>query len=141
MSWDIFIMDYPREIETANDIPDDFDPPFIGHRSDLIAKIGKALPDADFTNPDWGLLERPGWSIEFNMGDEEKLKSIVLHVRGGSGAVEVIAQILDLLNLRGIETGNGDFFTAGKEAQEGFDKWRRYRDQVVGGTTGNTNSP
>ena len=96
MSWDIFIMDYPREIETANDIPDDFDPPFIGHRTDLMAKISEALPDADFTNPEWGLLERPGWSIEFYMGDEEKLKSIVLHVRGGGGAVEVIAQILDL---------------------------------------------
>jgi len=95
------------------------------------AKIKELIPDADFADPSWGRIEADDWSIEVNIGVDEECKSFALHVRGGDEAVGVVAAILDHLNLRALDSQTGEFFIAGLEAPDSFQKWRAYRDQVV----------
>ncbi len=134
MSWDIYVQDLPKGIKTVDDIPEDFLPGTIGRRSEFIAEISAVLPEADFSDPSWGRIEGPDFSIEFNMGDEEEVECFALHVRGGDGAVGVIAAVLDRLGLQALATGTeSGLFEAGDAAQEGFARWRSYRNKVVGG--------
>jgi hypothetical protein len=131
MSWDIFVQDLPRDAKTMADIPDDFRPPTIGRRIDVISKILHVVPTADFSDPSWGIIDGGDWSIEVNIGKEEECSGFAFHVRGGDVAVGVVAAILEHLNLRALDAQSGEFFLAGPESVESFRKWRAYRDQMA----------
>ena len=131
MSWDIFVQDLPRDARSTADIPADFRPKPIGSRADVIRQINDLIPDADFSDPSWGRIEAEDWSIEVNMGADEECKSFALHVSGGDAVVGVVGAILKHLNLRALDSQTGEFFVAGAEALDNFQKWRAYRDQVI----------
>lgn len=114
MSWDLFIQDLPPDASSVAEIPDDFQPKPIGLRSELIASILEAVPEADFSDPAWGVFDAADHSIEFNMGGEEEAQSIALHVRGGQAAVATVKRVLKQLGRRALDSGSetGAFFTA-----------------------------
>src|SRR5689334_604191 len=112
MSWDIFAQDFPADVKTPGEIPDDFMPKSIGSRSSVIAMIKEAIPTADFSDPSWGLIGGDNWSIEVNIGKDENCDGFVLHVRGGDAAADAVARILDHLGLRAIDSQSGEFFVA-----------------------------
>lgn len=130
MSWDISIMDLPQDAHSVADIPDDFEPDTLGHRSELINSIRSVAPTATFPDPSWGEIVTPDFVIEFNMGKEEVVDSIMLHVRGGGAAAGLVADLLDYLGLRAIDVQSGDFFDR-SAAGESFAAWRSYRDSVI----------
>lgn len=132
MSWDIFVLDLPSDVKKVADIPKDYRPSPI-KRSEIINGIISAFPTANFVNPAWGLIVDQDWSIEVNLGSKEECDSLMLHVRGGDGAIGAVAAILRRLNLRAIDCGRGELF-AEDEAMESFRTWRNYRDQVVNST-------
>ncbi len=107
MSWDVFVQDFPANAQTLEDIPDDFHPGPIGHRSAIIQKIKEAVPSADFSDPPWGRIHGIDYSIEIVLGDEELLNGFMLCARGSDGAVEIISTILRHLGLRATD---GDEF-------------------------------
>jgi len=131
MSWDISIQDLPRDVQNVTNIPDDYLPSPLGSRDKVIARIHEVIPDVDFSDPTWGILDRPDFSIEFNMGVEEICNGFMLHVRGGVGAAETVARLLQHLQLRGIDCQTGDFFSL-EAAQDSFDQWQAFRDRVIG---------
>ncbi len=117
-------------METVEAIPADFAPRSLGPRSDIIAAIRKVAPAANFTDPAWGHIDAPTFSIEVNLGYDEVVHSFALRVRGGDGAIACIAAILDTLGVHAIDTSSGDFFDRGA-AMESLGRWHRYRDQVI----------
>jgi len=132
MSWDIVILDFPPDAVTVADLSGrDFKPGPLGPRNDLIARIREILPEADFKNPSWGVLDSEDFSIEFNMGRKETCDMISLYVRGGGHtAMVIVAKLLQHLKLRGIDCQTSEFFRY-DAAEESFRKWQKYRDQVV----------
>ena len=135
MSWDIYIQDFPATAKTVAEIPDDYQPSSAGSRADLISKIQEVVPSADFSNPDWGVFEGDGFSIEFQMGDAEHCRSITFLVRGGGSPAPLVAALLDRLQLRGIDCQTGEFFDV-EAARASFGSWQRYRDQILGARDG-----
>lgn len=81
MSWDVLIMKTKYDFEA----PEEEQPPVppLGQRDEIIEKLTRRLPNLDYRDKAWGVLEGEGFSIEFNTGDEELVDSIMLHVRGG----------------------------------------------------------
>ena len=133
MSWDVLIHDLPEGVERVADIPDDFRPSKLGSRAELIAAIRDVLPAADFSDPAWGTLEEADYSIEFSVGDDEEVGSIMLHVRGGDAAAATIDKLLTHLGKRALDCGAGEFFEFDGRSAEGLRRWRAYRDRVLGG--------
>lgn len=130
MSWDIFAMDVPPEFKSIEELPSDFAPRPLGSRSTVIAKIKAIIPIANFSDPSWGVIEKDGWSIELNMGDDAECRDFALHVRGdGDEAVEVVARILSGLGIRAFDPQSGGLFVAGPSATASFNKWREFRDK------------
>jgi hypothetical protein len=133
MSWDLFVMDLPLDATTIDDIPKDFVGAPLGSRSDLVARITDVVPEADFSDPSWGLIDGPDFSIEINMGRDEQVESFAFHVRGGDLAIGVVAEILDNLGLRAVDpqSETGALFTPAS-ARESLGAWRAYRDAALG---------
>ena len=134
MSWDISIQDLPASVQSVSDIADDYRPGVLGARDEVIARINQVLPDVDFTDRSWGLLDRSEFSIEFNMGRKEICSGFMLHVRGGGAAITTIDQLLQHLKLRAVDCQTGDFFSI-EAAQASFVQWQTYRNRVVGQET------
>ncbi len=132
MSWDIYIMRFPASALRVAEIPEDFQPVPLGKRADVIAQIREVVPTADFSNPEWGVFEGDGFSIEFQMGEEEVCQSVTLLVRGGGSPTPLIGALLDRLKVRGIDCQTSEFFDI-EAARASFGSWQRYRDQILGG--------
>ena len=131
MSWDIYIQDFPATAKVVADIPDDFQPRSLGPRAHLIAQIRDVVPSVDFSKANWGVFEGDGFSIEFQMGDEDVCSGITLMVRGGGSPTPLVAALLDRLQLRGIDCQSSEFFDV-EAARASFGSWQRYRDQIIG---------
>jgi len=131
MSWDILVQDMPADAKAIADIPHDFRPEPLGPRSELISRIQALVPEADFSDPSWGLIDGPGFSIEVSFGKLETVTGFSFHVRGGDAAAGVVTEILTGLGLRAFDTTTGEFFDSA-QAVESLRKWRAYRDRFVG---------
>lgn len=134
MSWDIFVQDLPPEAESVSEIPADFRPAMLGKRPIIIQRIKEVVPDANFSDPSWGLIDGEDWSIEVNIPDEDCV-GFVLHVRGQDAAVGLVAAILQHLDVRALDSQTGAFFVASPEATRAFGTWRKYRDRAINGNS------
>jgi hypothetical protein len=133
MSWDIFVEDIPPSVKSLDELPDDFKPRPLGTRADIIARIREVVPSADFTDPSWGKIVGPDFSIEVSLGDLEQVSDFAFHVRGGDPAAIVVADILRHLGYRAFDPSSpsGIFDLDGGSANS-FRQWRNYRDSIVG---------
>ncbi len=132
MSYDLFVQDLPPDLDTVDDIPEDFEPRSLGARSDLIAKILEILPTADFTDPSWGVVSGDGYSIEISLGEAQTVPSFVLHLRGGEGALPAAHHLLDSLGLDALDPqAESGLFEFDDEAIANFKAWRKFRDTVA----------
>jgi hypothetical protein len=132
MSFDVFVQDLPSNARTVADIPHDFAPQPLGSRAEILAGILRAAPEADFCDPAWGKIEGAQYSIEVNIGPEDPVTSFAFHVRGGEGALLVIANILAQLQFRAIAPGTKSGFFDLSELGVAYAKWQAYRQQVIG---------
>jgi len=132
VSWDLFIQDLPKGINSIAEIPEDFAPQPLGRRDELIARIKELVPGADFSDPSWGVIDGPGYSVEVNMGQAEEVDSFAFHVRGGDLVVGLIADLLDHLKVGALDPQSDTGIFQRDKALESLRRWREYRDQVVG---------
>jgi hypothetical protein len=93
----------------------------------------RAAPAVGFTDPAWGHIAGPGFSIEVNICREEVLDSFAFHVRGGPEALFVVADILRELRLRALAPGTESGFFELAELAPAYAQWQAYRQQLVGG--------
>jgi hypothetical protein len=123
-------MDLPS-VASIEDVPEDFEPRPLGSRQELVRRIVEVVPQSDFRDPAWGLIERDTFTIEVSMGRDDIVQAITFHVRGsGDEAVAVVARVLDHLGLRAVDTESGDFF-APDSAAASFDSWQAFRNDVL----------
>src|SRR5712691_7008539 len=128
MSWDIFIQQFPDDARKVTDIPDTFTASPIGRRDEVMAKIRSVLPQVDFSDPAWGVLQGDGYSIEFGLGDDDVLYGITLHIRGSNAVLPHITSVLDALRLRAIDSWTGEFFDP-EVAPHSLARWRGYIEE------------
>ncbi len=113
-------------------MPGDFQPPPIGTRDDVIRHITKALPEVNFDDPSWGHLQGPDFSVELNIGSGDTIDSLMLHVRGGDGALAIIQLLTDALGVRAVDCSEGEFLNLSTpDALASLQAWRAYRDCVI----------
>jgi hypothetical protein len=133
MSWDIFVQDIPTDVKSVEEIPRDFKPRPLGKPQEIIARILEVAKDADFTNPEWGTIDGPDFSIEISISNRAEISGFAFHVRGGDEAAFVIADILQYLGLRAFDPNSDTgIFSLHGDSLAGFQRWRSYRNQVVG---------
>jgi hypothetical protein len=134
MSWDLFVQNLPEGVHSVDDIPDDFEPPVIGKRSEIIRRILEVVPTADFTDPAWGKIDGDDFSIEVNLVDEEDVQSFAFHIHGGDLAAFVASDLLQHLGCRALDPNSDTgIFEPDPDATQGLQRWRAYRDKILKG--------
>jgi hypothetical protein len=129
MSWDISLFNAPPGI-TIEEISRDYDPAPLGSVPEILDRLQAAFVDLDLSDPTWGDLERAAWSIEFNIGSEDPVQSIMLHVRGGGDdVVQVVRKTAHILGCRAFDCSSGEFIESG--ARDGWADFQAYRDRLI----------
>jgi len=131
MSWDIFVQDIPPTAQNVDDIPQDFAPQPLGLRADILRRIQAVVPDADFSDPSWGTFEGPGFSVEFNIGNESTVDGLALHIRGGDTAAGFVADFLLQCGWRAFDPASESGIFDPATALQSLQRWREYRDHVL----------
>ena len=130
MSWDVFVQNFPPDIKSVAEIPDNFVSQPIGTREEIITKIKQIVPTANFSDKAWGIIDGSDFSIEVNLGNKDLLIGFAFHVRGPDTAAACVIEILELLDLRAFDTATGDFLNP-NQAAKGLQHWRTYRDKSL----------
>src|ERR1700746_942605 len=131
MSWDIFVQDLPKDAQSIEDIPQDFQPGPILPRTRIVEVFKEGAPCTDFSDPKWWRIRCDGFSIEVNIGVEDPSNGIALHIRGSGDAAGLVAEILRRLGVRALDTASDTGFFDSEKSRERFRKWQAYRDQVT----------
>jgi hypothetical protein len=117
-------------MERVEDIPDDFVPDVLGRRTDVISAIVDEVAFADFTDPSWGHIDTPEFSIEVNLSDDP-VRHFALHLRGGDIALGLIDQILHRLDAHALDPQSETGLFSTDTAPASLQRWRAYRDAVI----------
>lgn len=131
MSWDIVIFRSVQKGVLPKDWPDDFKPLLLGRTEEIRKQISLYLPGVDWSDPSWGILDGEGFSIEFNMGAEGEIDSIMLHVRGSGDPVSAIAKFCMPNDWAAYDCSTGDYLDFEYPPHRGWEEFQAYRDQVI----------
>jgi hypothetical protein len=132
MSWDVMVLNIPAAIKDIDELPADFSSA-LGNKVKILSILKELFPQADFSDPSWVRLDGGDYTIEFSLGCEDTVDSMMLHVRGGDGPVAAIQNLCDRTSWRALDISSMDLidFTAGNPGA-GYEKWRQFRDKVIG---------
>ena len=131
MSWDVMIFNFGgksppllEQLETSDCAP-------LGPAHDVRELISTVLPGVDWSKPDWGTYSGDGFSIEFNVGDDDPIPHMMLHVRGSGDAISAIIELARPGGWSALDCSTGDFIDPGRPSDEGWRRFQAYRDQIV----------
>lgn len=131
MSWDVLLVRLPGEVTAVSRTAHDYVPAPLGSRHDVLATVARVLPEADLSDPAWGVLSGPTWSIELSIGADDPVESVMLHLRGaGDDVLTPVFELAGELGCKVFDCSAGDLITPG--GVSGGHGSRRFRDQVVG---------
>ncbi|MDH5630057.1 MAG: hypothetical protein OEY96_07865 [Gammaproteobacteria bacterium] len=132
MSWDVSIINFSRDYSSTEEIPDNEQPLPLGRLADIHAAILEHFPDTDLRDPTWGTYDCKFGSIEFNIGTEDPVDSMMLHVRASNEIVPPIIEMCRRNNWSGLDCSNGEFLEKSNNPSSGIEVWRKYFNKVIG---------
>jgi hypothetical protein len=118
----------PSQIEEFEE--SDCDP--LGPAATVRQQLSKLLPEIDWSDPTWGVYEGDGFSIEFNVGDDDPIDDMMLHVRGGGDAIAAIVSFARPLGWSALDCSMGDFLDLENPSQGGWGGFQEFRDRAIG---------
>jgi len=131
MSWDVWIIKFEEQYQSVRDIPDGVRPLCLGTRDEIQKKISSVFAGTDWNDPAWGAWSSKDGSIEFNIGNEDVISSIMLHVRAEDTVVPLIIKLALDNGWQASDTSDGLFLERKKNPTGELQKWRKYRDKIA----------
>lgn len=133
MSWDVYIMSASGAGGMAPGAdPNDEDIAPLGIRETVHSAIRSVFPTVDLSDRSWGVLEGEGYTIEFNMGTDDSVGGMMLHVRGGGDVIPAIKALCDHTGWLAYDLQAGEFMAFDAASEESWQEWQAFRDRAVG---------
>ncbi|MES2583941.1 MAG: hypothetical protein V4627_14560 [Pseudomonadota bacterium] len=131
MSWDVSLYKFSRIYESLDQIPDDERPHQLGSLRAVQEAVVAVFPATNWSDPVWGIFDSEIGSIEFNVGKDDPVTSLALHVRAGDAIVAGILQLCARLSCQAIDLTDSSFLDQSEHPEQGFNQWQAYRDHVL----------
>ena len=125
MSWDVLLQRFPDDTARPEQVPDDYLPPPVGSRAEVVAALRKLLRNVECAGDAFVTIERARFAMEIELGDEEPCSQLLLHVHDDHGeATKTILRIAGHFGMRAIDCSSGEWLVAGpaREASEPIQK-------------------
>jgi hypothetical protein len=135
MSWDVMVFHLRERPKSLEELTEDGLLP-LGAAANVRAQISAALSDIDWSDPTWGLYGGRGFSIEFNVGKNDPIQHMMLHVRGGGDAISDIMKLVGSNGWVAFDCSTGEFLDPAAPSDAGWVGFQNYRDKFLkrGGT-------
>jgi hypothetical protein len=127
MSWDVMI--FSRRFDPDEGPPEPLAP--LGDGDEVRQRISRSLPAVDWSDPSWGVLDGEGWSIEFNLDEEDPISAMMLHVRGGGDPVAAVAKLCADQGWQALDTVTDHWLDPGNPSREGWSEFQDFRGKVA----------
>lgn len=124
-------MKFSKQYTAVEDIPDDETQLSLGEQEYLHIIVTKYFPGTDWSDPVWGIFDSPFGSIEFNLGKDDPIIDMMLHVRASN---EIIVPIVALCLEEGwnaLDCSTGELLESAEDPTTGLESWRAFRDRVI----------
>lgn len=131
MSWDVFLHKFSRRYSSVNQIPQDEQPLPLGSLTEVQRAVSSIFPGTNWADPTWGVYDGAFGSVEFNVGDDNPVRSLALHVRADKAVIGGILQLCERIDCQAIDPTDGSFLDQSENPSAGLEKWSRYRDQIT----------
>jgi hypothetical protein len=126
------VMRFPEGFDgNFDDIPDEWELEELFTHEFFVKEIKKIFPNINDADENWLVLIEETFSIEFNIGEDEPISNIMLHVRGGDEAVKAIGSLCKEFNLQALDTTDSKIIDFNKKTNDGFTQWREYKNNVL----------
>jgi hypothetical protein len=133
MSQDVLLFRPPDDIASVQQLPDAYASAPLGRRDDVLAAISCAVPEADLSDPAWGEILGPAWSMELNIGSDDPVDSVMLHIRGsGDDVLTAVFRLAETLRCKVLDCAEGDLNTPRQTS--GWHAFQQYRGHALGTT-------
>lgn len=129
MSYDVFVMKFAEVYSDPSAIPETAKPQVLGTASDIRAAIDDVFSGVNWADPAWGDWESDLGSIEFNIGADDPVGDMALHIRAEDA---VMAAVVALCRNNGWQAMDGEdgFIEQRVQPAERLNAWRAYRDPI-----------
>ncbi|MHB9834695.1 hypothetical protein Q8F57_007650 [Paraburkholderia terrae] len=131
MSWDVSLYKFTRRYSNIQEIPSDEQPYPLGSPSEVQTAVSDVFTGTNWNDPVWGMYDSEFGSIEFNVGKDDLVRSLALHVRASSAIVGGILQLCERLGCQAIDISSSSFLDRSEHPAAGLERWREYRDQII----------
>lgn len=121
MSWDVSLYEFTQRYRTVEEIPGDEQPRLLGSLSEVHATVSAVFPGTDWGDAVWGIYEGEYGSIEFNVGEEDPVQSLGLHVRASDAIVGGILQLCGRMGCQAIDPSTGTFLDQSAHPSAGLE--------------------
>lgn len=136
MSWDVLVFHLREKPRSLEELQEDSLLP-LGSAEQVRAAISAALRTVDWSDPAWGLYSGDGFSIEFSVGREDPVQSIMLHVRGGGDAIKDIMKVVVPSGWAALDCSTSEFLDPDDPSDAGWVGFQEYRDKMLREIDGN----
>jgi hypothetical protein len=109
MSWDILIMKFCRPYRSVAELPEDERPLDLGSCRFVRERVSTAFPGTDWADSAWGIWDASIGSIEFNLGNDNPVEGLMLHVRAHTEVVPLIVNLCHTNGWQGLDCSTGYF--------------------------------
>ena len=131
MSWDIAVFACESVPPPMKQMPKDWRGAVLGSQKEVREKISACLPQVNWRDPTWGMLDGDGFSFEFNVGRDEPNDGFMIHVRGGGDAVAALDRLAIHSGWFFVDCSQGEWIHHCADRQAGWTGFQNYRDRVI----------
>ncbi len=138
MSWDILVYaakSPPPKIEgDFGEVLENFVGEPLGSTASVRERLSEVAPEIDWSDSEWGILDRNGPSIEFNIGKEEPCKDFMMHVRGDPASDELKLLFKMLMDRNGwyaLDPIQEEWLHNTSNPMKGFEEFQKFKSDAT----------
>lgn len=131
MGWDLFVCRFSRGYDAMAAVPDHEHCLPLEVSDTLRAAITQAFPGTDWSDARWGIYNAGSGRVEFNIGDDEPVEGIVVHVHSDKSVLHTLVHFCQIRGWQILDIASGVFIDR-DPGKEGIlsQRWLDYGLQI-----------
>lgn len=131
MSWDVIAFDYQGSPPSLQNWKEDLRSLPLGSPGEVRTKIDAHLPGVDWSDPAWGVYWGEGFSFEFNLGRDESIDSVMVHVRGSGDAIGALLKFATPNGWSLLDCSMTEWIDPADPSSAGWEGFQAFRDRAI----------
>jgi hypothetical protein len=130
MSWDVLIVN--RGGRSGSGVDDEPTGP-LGSPDEVRSRVSSALPGVDWSEPAWGVYETDEYTIEFDVGDDDVVNTVMIRITGGGDIAPDLVRLAQTTAWSLLDTTSGEYLDPTQPSTVSWDSTQAPLDDELTG--------